>query len=312
MTLDPDVRALLDAAAASGVPPVWEQELGQARTAYAASAQALWGPPEALHAEQDAVLDGPGGALRIRLYHPLPAGGADLRGAIVWLHGGGWVLGDLDSHGSLCRGLAARSGTIVVGVDYRLAPEHPFPAALEDAWAALRWAARAGGAAHGIDPSRLAVGGDSAGGNLAAVCALRARDAALPLRLQLLVYPATDGACDTESYRACAGGYGLTRQAMEWFWSRYAPGSLLLGSEASPLRAPSLAGAAPALVLTAEYDVLRSDGEAYADRLEADGVAVARAHWAGMHHGFLRLPGVVARAGGAVDEVAAALRAALA
>jgi acetyl esterase len=310
VTLDPQVRAYLDGIAAAGLPPAWEQPIETVRRAYAAGGGGLFGPPDPVAVADDVAIAGPGGPLPLRVYRAAATAKEPLA-ALVWLHGGGWAYGDLESHDALCRTLAARSGSIVVAVDYRLAPEHVFPAALEDAWTALRWAAGAEGAAHGIDGSRLAVGGDSAGGNLAAVCALRARDAGLPLRLQLLVYPVTDARFDTESYLSC-DPYGLTRQAMEWFWDLYAPGALRLSPEAAPLRADSLAGVVPAHVLTAEYDVLRSDGEAYAARLAAQGVPVVHTRWAGMNHGFLRLPAVVDRATAAIDEVAAALRAALA
>lgn len=312
MTLDPQVAAYLERVAAAGAPPVWEQELGAARLAYGATAQELWGPADPLDAEEDVVLDGPGGPLPVRLYRPAPAADG-ARGCLVFLHGGGWVLGDLVSHGPLARGLAARSGAIVASVDYRLAPEHPFPAALDDAWTALRWATGPAAAAHGIDPARVAVGGDSAGGNLAAACALRARDAGIALRLQLLVYPVTDARTDTPSYVANSDGFGLTRGAMEWYWAQYAPGEAERALECcSPLRAASLAGVAPAHVLTAQHDVLRDDGDLYAARLAAAGVPVEHRVWDGMNHGFLRLPGIVDRAAEAVDACAEALRAALA
>ena len=313
MTLDPQVQAFLDQVAALGLPPVWEQDRAAARAAYGASAERLWGPADPLHAEEDIAVDGPAGPIPVRLYRPAPASAGPLP-ALVFLHGGGWVLGDLVSHGPLARGLAARSGAIVVSVDYRLAPEHPYPAAVEDGWAALQWAVGAGGAAAGIDTARAAVGGDSAGGNLAAVLALRARDAGLPLRQQLLLYPATDARTDAPSYSECDGPYGLTRAAMAWYWDMYAPDEAQRAQrDCSPLRAAgSLAGVAPAHVVTAQYDVLRSDGEAYAAALAADGVPVQLREAAGLNHGFARLPGLVDAAAAEIDAMAAALRAALA
>ena len=218
--------------------------------------------------------------------------------------------GDLDSHDSLCRTLAARSGSVVVAVGFRLAPEHIFPAAIVDAWAAVQWLA-GNGASLGIDPLRLAAGGDSAGGALAATVAVKARDSGLPLRLQVLVYPITDCDFSTDSYDECADGFGLTLDTMAWFWNLYAPGDLRFDPDAAPLRAENLAGVAPALVVAAEYDVLRSEGEAYAARLAAAGVPTTYSPYAGMMHGFFRMPGVVERANVAIDEVAAAVRTAL-
>ena len=314
MTLDAGIAAYLERVAALGLPPAWELPLEQVRAGYRATSSVLWGEDVPAASSRDIEIAGPGGALPLRLYTPAaPASPAAApAGTLVWFHGGGWVLGDLDSHDQLCRGLAARSGATVASVDYRLAPEHRYPAAVEDAWAATLWATSEAAARHGLDPARVAVGGDSAGGNLAAVTALRARDVGLRLRLQALVYPVVEGRFDTESYAGCGEGYGLTRAAMEWYWETYAPGEAKLEAEASPLRAATLAGSAPALVQTAEYDVLRSEGDAYADRLAAAGVAVTHTRWAGTNHGFLRLPGVTPVAGAALDELAAALRAALA
>ena len=214
---------------------------------------------------------------------------------LVFFHGGGWVIGDLDSHDDLCRDLAAQAGCAVLSVDYRLAPEHRFPAAADDAIAATNWVA-ANAAPLGIDPKRLAVGGDSAGGNLAAVAALAARDAGRPLAAQLLIYPVTDmSRFEGESYATCGEGYGLTAGAMVWFRDHYlTDANAARDWRVSPLLASDLGRSPPALVVTAEFDVLRSEGEAYAKRLAEAGVPT-RAHPLRRHDPRLRIHGRRAR-----------------
>ena len=310
MTLDPQVRRYLDNVLAAGLPPLYGQPLAQVRQSARAAGPAMFGPVDPVAGVEDLALPGPAGAIPVRVYRPAAAG-AGPRGALVWFHGGGWVLGDLDSHDPLCRSLAARTGAVVVAVDYRLAPEHVFPAAIVDCWTVTQWLA-ANGASLGIDSLRLAVGGDSAGGTLAATVAVKARDSGLPLRLQALVYPITDCDFSTDSYDECSEGFGLTLDAMAWFWNLYAPGELRFAADAAPLRVESLAGVAPALVLTAEYDVLRSEGEAYAARLADAGVPTTHTPYAGLTHGFIRMPGILDRANVAIEEIAAAVRAALA
>jgi acetyl esterase len=214
------------------------------------------------------------------------------------------VQGSVRTHDRPCRALAHRAGCRVVSVDYRLAPEHRFPAAVEDAWAVVH-------ALAGESP-RVAVGGDSAGGNLAAVVALRARDRALRLRLQLLVYPVTDCDLDRPSYKDCGTGYGLTREAMRWFWSHYMGSASWEHPEASPLRAASLRYLAPALVMACEYDPLRDEALAYATRLREAGVPVELIEQPGMIHGFFRMGAVIDRTLAAYEQCAAALRAAFA
>jgi acetyl esterase len=296
VSLDPQAAAYLEQLRALALPPYWEIGPEQARRDMDAGAAALFGEPDAVASQADVDA----GGVPARVY--VPAG--EPRGALVYYHGGGWVLGGLASHGALCQTLAARAGCTVLAVDYRLAPEHPFPAAVDDAWAALRYAAE--------QHAPLAVGGDSAGGALAASIALRARDAGLPLALQVLVYPVTDCDLETESYREHGEGTNLTTAQMRWFWDQYAPDpASRLGADASPLRAASLAGVAPALVLTAGHDPLRSEGEALAERLEHDRVPVTLHRYAGMVHGFLRMPAIVDAAGEAMLEIAAALRSAL-
>lgn len=235
--------------------------------------------------------------------------------AILFLHGGGWVVGDLDGVDALCRALANRTGAVVVSADYRLAPEHRFPAALDDAWTVLTWL-HEHAAELGADPGRLAVAGESAGANLAAACARRAHadpGAAHPrLRAQLLAYPALDGALATASYAELGTGFGLTREQMRWYWDAYAPDGAARSPEASPLRAPDLAGLPPAVIVQAELDPLLDDGLDYAQRLRAAGVEADVRVWPGMVHGFLRYRGLLDDAHAALDEAAARLAALLA
>lgn len=235
--------------------------------------------------------------------------------AILFLHGGGWVVGDLDGVDALCRALANRTGAVVVSADYRLAPEHRFPAALDDAWTVLTWLHEHAGEL-GVDPGRLAVAGESAGANLAAGAARRAHAdpvAAHPrLRAQMLAYPALDGALATASYDELGTGFGLTREQMRWYWDAYAPGGAARAPEASPLRAYSLAGLPPAVIVQAELDPLLDDGLDYAQRLRAAGVEADVHVWPGMVHGFLRYRGLLDDAHAALDEAAARLAALLA
>ena len=210
-------------------------------------------------------------------------------GVLVYFHGGGWVLGDLESHDRVCRALANGAGCVVVSVDYRLAPEHVFPAGAEDCYAATKWVAE-NAASLGADPARLAVGGDSAGGNLAAVVAMMARDRGGPaINFQLLLYPVTDCALDTPSQKEfAADGYVLSRADMEWFWKNYVDTSAEKHNPyACPLRAKNLKGLPPALVLTASHDPLRDEGERFAERLIAAGVAVTCTRYEGVTHGFV-------------------------
>jgi acetyl esterase len=306
MPLDPQARGFLDQLAALGVPGIGELPPDEARAAGDAAAATVFGPVAEVPWEGRA-LPGPAGSIPVRVYRP----GEQPAPVLVYFHGGGWVLGSLVTHHGACATLARLSGCVVLSVDYRLAPEHRFPAALDDAWAATVWAAEHAGEIGGR-PGALAVGGDSAGGNLAAICALRARDENMPLALQLLVYPVCDADLDTSTYREFADGYYLTRDGMRWFWDHYLPDGDRFQPDASPLRAADLAGAAPALVITAEFDPLRDEGEAYAQRLREAGVPVTLSRYDGMIHGFFRMPGVIERANDALSEAAGALRAAFA
>jgi len=303
MTLDPQAKAFLAKLDELGAPRYGEQPTEVARRAMDDGAAGLFGPLEPVPFE-DRTVPGPAGPIPVRVYRPENASGA----ALVYFHGGGWVLGSVVSAHGVCATLARGSRCTVVSVDYRLAPEHPFPAAVDDAWAATTWVLE-----HGAElgaPGPVAVGGDSAGGNLAAVVALRARDRQLPLAFQLLVYPVTDADLDTASYRENAEGYWLTRAGMEWFWDQYIPEGDRFHPDASPLRAEDVSGTAPALVITAEYDPLRDEGEAYARRLEEAGVPVTVSRYDGLIHAFFRTPAVIARARDALREASTALAAA--
>lgn len=307
--MDPEMRALLDAARRAGVPTFEEQAPGDARRTYAATRRAAQAalPRVELDEVRDIAIQADGGTLALRVYRDGPPG--ERLPGLLFLHGGGWVVGDLDTHDGLCRRLSKLARCCVVAVDYRLAPEHPFPAAVDDAAAALRWLA-AEADALGVDPDRLAVAGDSAGGNLAAVLALMARDGAVPpLRFQALLYPAVDLSMAGHDDEGVPPGLPLTAASMRWFIGHYVPDAASReGWRASPLRAPSLAGAPPALVLTCGHDPLREEGRLYAARLEREGVPVAALHVADQAHGFLNLAGAVGAAEGVTAFVAATLR----
>lgn len=305
--LRPEVRALLEAIDAEGAPPVESLSPEEARRAAIADLKKVAGEPDEVACVEDVRIPGPGGAIRLRVY--TPEGGGP-RPALVYFHGGGWVLCDLDTHDVPCRAVARQSGAVVVSVDYRLAPEHKFPAAVEDVCAATSWVATSAGRL-GIDPRRIAVGGDSAGGNLAAVVALKCRDHGGPaLALQVLVYPVTNLASfDTPSYREFAEGYFLSKAEMEWFRGHYlARPDDAAHPYASPLLAPDLGGLPPALIITAECDPLRDEGEAYAQRLAQAGVQVTCTRYPGTIHPFCSLAGVLPQGGEAIAQVAAAVR----
>ena len=309
MTLDPQAKQIMDAMAALNLPPVEKMTPAEARENMRARTAGL-GPVEDVARVTDHRVPVAGGDIAVRCYTPAGSGPFP---ALVFFHGGGWVIGDIETHDGICRSLANAAGAVVASVDYRLAPEHRYPVAAEDAFAATRWVA-AEGARLVVDPRRIAVGGDSAGGNLAAAVSLMARDRGGPaLKLQVLIYPVTDHSFDTVSYRDLADGYMLTRAGMQWFWNHY------LGEHgdgrqpyASPLQAPSVEGLPAALVMTAEYDPLRDEGEAYADRLRRAGVPVTVTRYPGLVHGFIRWTNLVDKSRAARDEIAGALRKAFA
>jgi acetyl esterase len=260
----------------------------------------------------DRTIPGPDGPIAVRLYRPESASPEARLPALVFAHGGGWVFGNLDSHDVLCAQLAIEAGIVVFAIDYRLAPEARFPGAFDDVVAGLKWVA-ANGASLGIDSNRLAIGGDSAGGNLAAAVAIWARDHNGPkLRLQMLAYPVTDAVARFESYRLFADGYGLNAPTMEWFFDHYMPDKTARDDwRLSPLRAKSLAGLPPALVITAGYDPLRDEGRAYAWRLQKEGTVSDLVEFGGMLHGFLSSPMLLHGARRGAAMCAAALREAL-
>jgi acetyl esterase len=306
VTLDPRARALLDRLA--GRPPADRLPLAEARRAYAALV-ASGGSAPAVAASRDLAIAGPGGPIPARLVRAMDRGPAPL---VVFLHGGGWTLGDLDTHDRMARSLAVASGAAVLSVGYRLAPEHPFPAALEDALAAVRWAGHAG---HpGVRSGALAVAGDSAGGNLAAAAALAARDAGGPaLAFQLLIYPALDASCSSSSYASEGRGYRLTRELMAWYWGNYLGAAGDRGDpRVSPALAADLSGLPPALVVTAEHDPLRDEGEAYAARLLDAGVPAAAMRYGGQVHGFFAADAHSLASPAAVGAAGEALRRAFA
>ena len=243
--------------------------------------------------------------VRLRVYTP---SGTGPFGPVVYFHGGGWVVGDLDTHDDLCRSLCSRANALLVAVEYRCSPETRFPGPLDDAYAATIWtAARA--REFNADPSRLAVCGDSAGGALAAGVALRARDEKGPrIALQALVYPVTDPEFETASYSAYASGFGLTRSNMRWFWDSYLGDGVPAPPPAAPLKTGDLRGLPPAFFTLAEFDVLHDEGQAYAKRLREAGVRVRGVRYRGMNHGFLRMGALFPQALRALDDLAAALK----
>jgi len=304
MALHPQVEALLARMAAAGGGSPFQLPPDEARAASVRSAPLLSGPGEEVAAVADRTAPGPDGPVPVRVY--TPATGAAPRPVLVYLHGGGFVVGSLDTYDPLCRALANRSGAVVVSVGYRLAPEHPWPAAVRDAAAAAAWV-RAHAAGLGGDDDRVGVGGDSAGANLATIAARHVRG----LAFQVLVYPVTDAAMDTPSYEEFAEGHYLSRDDMRVAFDHYLPAGVdRRHPDVAPLHAPDLAGLPPTLVITAAADPLRDEGEAYADRLRAAGVPVTVSRYDGMVHGFFRWTAVVEAATTAIDEVAAFVRAA--
>jgi acetyl esterase len=305
MPLDPELRPFVDPVNQLELVDLDTVDLVQGRAEMrAAAAAGVLGASVA--AVEDMAAPGPRGDIPVRVYTPQ---GEPPFGVVVFFHGGGWCLGDCVTHDGLCRDLAAAGGALVVSVDYRLAPEHPFPAAVDDALAATRWAA-AHAKALGGDPNRLAVAGDSAGGNLAAAVTHLARDAGGPaLAFQLLLYPATDLRAATPSFEENGTGYGAPAGFIRWLIGQYASADDVLDPRASPLLAADFAGLPPAYVATGEYDPLRDEGEAYAERLAAAGVPVTLSRREGMAHGFMQWP--VSGARRALEDAGRALRRAL-
>lgn len=313
MPLDPHCAAVLEHLSAADSPPLAETPLADARAAIRGFT-ALMGPPEAgvttraytvTGPAEPAGPAGPGGPVPVVVYRP------DRRGALpvlVYLHGGGWVLGDTALVDPVCRALANRAGCLVVSPDYRLAPEHPYPVAAEECFAVIGWVARQA-ATIGADATRIAVGGDSAGANLAAAVALMSRDrGGPPLALQLLVCPALDHSPGYPSYSENGEGYVLTSASMRWFWQQYLGDTAgCPAAYAAPMLAADLSGVAPAVIYTAEFDILRDEGEAYGDRLRAAGVPVEIRRYDGLTHGFFWMAGVVPAARDSLTDAGNAL-----
>ncbi|WP_149955475.1 alpha/beta hydrolase [Zafaria cholistanensis] len=307
MALDQATLAFLQAGAEAAGPdalPMWRMSPAEARTAAAAMNTAFGSGPAMGSTEEHTLTGWDGGTFRIRVHVPLPAP----HSVFIYLHGGGWVLGDLEGYDTLARQLADKSGAAVVLVEYRKAPEHPFPAAVEDAWTALQWAAAHATRLAGAD-APLFVGGDSAGGNLAAVMALRSRERGGPaLARQFLIYPVTDADFSRASYAEPQNQTLLTAELMQWFWDHYLPDAQhRTAPEASPLRAADLAGLAPAFVVTAEHDVLRDEGEDYAERLRRAGNEVEFHRWPGQMHGFFSRVNLLPASAEVMDLVAGAV-----
>jgi acetyl esterase len=309
MQLDPQMKAILDQAAAAGAQPFHTMTPAQARAAIDSMFQAFRGQPKEVAKSEDRKVPGPAGEIPVRIYTPVGSGPF---GALVYFHGGGWVIGNIETHDVTCRDLTQGTPCVTVSVDYRLAPEHKFPAGPEDCYAATKWVADNARSLN-VDPNRIAVGGDSAGGNLAAAISLMARDRGGPkLAYQLLIYPAIDSADETPSHREFTkDGYILSRADMEWFWGYYLADKDRTNPYACPSRAKSLAGLPPAFVLTAEFDPLRDEGEAYGQELRKAGVAVAAKRYDGVCHGFVSMASLLDAGKRAIAECCSELRGAI-
>jgi acetyl esterase len=298
--LDPKIQEMLNAMERSQMPPINQMEPQQAREMLKQMFLGMEITHVPVFTVEEREIPGPAGEIPIRVYTPEGDGPHPI---LVFFHGGGFVLGDLDGYDPVCRRLCSRSGHVVVSVDYRLAPEHKFPAAVEDCLAATRWVADNAPSVNG-DPERISVAGDSAGGNLAAVIAQRARDEGPSLAGQVLIYPVTyQVGPDTASRKENAEGYFLTREDMAYFGGHYfASVEDAKSTDASPANAGDLSGLPPALLITAEYDPLRDEGEDYARSLKAAGVPVWLTRYDGMIHGFLNFYGVTERSDEVADE----------
>ncbi len=307
--LDPEARTLLDLmeqAVQAGRPKLESLPYAVGRAAVDKMSEDSEAEPLAVGEIDDGSFAGPGGEIRFRHYVPLVAAEGPLA-TLIYYHGGGFVIGNLETHDSTCRRLANKSHCQVIAIDYRLAPEHPFPAPIEDGVAAFRHI-RDNAAAFGADAARIAVGGDSAGGAIAAVVCQICRDAGPAF--QMLIYPATDSSRESASRKAFAEGYFLTKELMDWFWKAYVPaGTDLADLRLSPLLARDFAGLPPAFVLTAGYDPLRDEGRAYADRLIEAGIKTTYANYPGTIHGFFSLTRFLQQGLRANDEAAAVMAA---
>jgi acetyl esterase/lipase len=308
--LDPQIRKVVEDAEAAGGPPVEEWTPEQVRANLAANFEKQFGPADEVHSVEDADADG----VPVRIYRPTETdepGAEKGSTALVYFHGGGFVAGSVEVYDPLARAFAKRAGCVVISVDYRLAPEHPYPAALDDAWTATKWVT-SNAKELGLDELRIGVGGDSAGGALAAICARRARDRGIAIAAQLLLYPITNHDLNTPSYSLFSQGYLLTRDAMDWYWKQYlGEGDGGENPDVSPAAERDLRRLPRAIIVTAEADVLRDEAEAYAQRLFISTVETEGYRYDGMVHGFLRMAGVVDRSKQALDEISESLTAAL-
>lgn len=305
--LTPQMAQVLDGVRRAGRVPFHRMDVTTARQAYAAASEVLEVPRMPLARVEDLLVPSGDGA-RLRAARCYAASLEPKLPVLLYLHGGGFTIGDLDTHDSLCRQLAARSGAAVVALDYRLAPEHRFPAAVDDAWSCMAWLAEEGARVLRLDSSRLAVGGDSAGGTLAAVCALRARDMGLPLSGQLLITPGTAATAEHDSRRRYGQGYLLEAEGIDWFFNHYADVDQRHDWRFAPLEADEAEGVAPACMVLAEADPLVDEGLAYADRLRARGVDVELELYRGVTHDFIKMGRALPEAHQAQAALAAFLR----
>jgi len=300
--LDPQISDVLRKAEESGAAPIESLTPEENRANYERIAKEQFGPVDEVFAVENRDADG----VPVRIYRPIET--SEPGRALVYFHGGGYVIGSIETHDGITRALAKRAETVVVSVDYRLAPEHPYPAALDDCWTATKWVI-ANAAGLGIDHARIGVGGDSVGGCLAAIVARRGRDAGTPFAVQLLLYPTTTSHADALSYSRYQLGYGLTRDAMAWYWKQYIGESDgRTNPDISPAALQDLRRLPRAIVITAEADVLRDEADSYAQRLSLASIETERYEYEGMIHGFLRMAGVVARSDKALDEISETLK----
>jgi acetyl esterase len=309
MRLDPGAQRVLDLIREVGRPPLHTLNPPEARAASAASRAVLQPEPPEVAEVRNLTCPGPAGPIPLRRYRGLGTDAKTALPCLLYLHGGGWVIGDLESHDQVCRELANLLGAVVVAVDYRLAPEHRFPAAIDDSAAALRFVAREA-ATLGVDATRIAVGGDSAGGNLATALCLMAQQGQVPAPMfQMLIYPVTDVAAESPAYARFTQGYPLVADSMRWFINHYTPDAAQrLDWRASPARAASLKGLPPAFVVTVGHDPLADEGIAYARRLEAEGVSVSHLHVSDQMHAYLTMGKFIPCSGVTLRQAAAALR----
>lgn len=310
MHFDPDVEKFFQILRSSGLPPLAQQTVEQARFLYREKTLRLGGEAAEMAEVRDLAASGPLGEIPLRLYRPIDM--IDHSPALIYIHGGGWVIGDLESHDKVCRDIAAQTPCRVIAVDYRRAPEHPFPASQNDVIAAVTWIAT-NAAQLGIDKDRLAIGGDSAGGSMSAMACLATRENGPALKAQVLIYPSTDATSAPGMFPSRTENADvppLTADAIKWFAANYMPKERIDTKNwlYSPLRAETLAGLPAALVLTAEYDMLKDEGKAYAERLMAAGVEVLYREYPGQIHGFIELAGILSAAKAAIAEIAAFLR----